>query len=91
MPSIPTPYAARQPVAEKGEDPVTVLVTGFGVCVFRFFLVALLCFYYAFPLSNIFSNHCLFIVPFLNGPGKTIYLNYILPILKIENQCFATK
>lgn len=29
MPS--TPYAARQPIAEKGEKPVTVLVTGFGV------------------------------------------------------------
>ena len=25
------PYAARQPLQEKGEDPVTVLVTGFGV------------------------------------------------------------
>jgi hypothetical protein len=28
---MPGSYAARQPPAEKGEKPVTVLVTGFGV------------------------------------------------------------
>jgi hypothetical protein len=30
---MPGSYAARQPLAQKGEEPVTVLVTGFGVSV----------------------------------------------------------
>lgn len=34
MPAIAESYAARQPLAEQGEKPVTVLVTGFGVSLY---------------------------------------------------------